>query len=82
MENLIELSDKELCCVRVGLSKVPLIGRAREVMAFSSKIDSELEKRGIITLNVDVPHGKQFHSHKEYKKNDELIFTTEHGKPF
>lgn len=82
MENLIELTDKELCCVRVGLSKVPLMGRTTEVMGLMSKIDSELEKRGIITLNVDVPHGKQFRSHKEYKKNDELIFTTEHGKPF
>lgn len=82
MENLIELSDKELCCVRVGLSKVPLIGRAKEVMGLSSKIDSELEKRGITTLKVDVPHGKEFRSHNEYKKNDELIFTTEHGKPF
>lgn len=82
MENLIELSDKELCCVRVGLSKVPLIGRAKGVMDLSSKIDSELKKRGIVTLEVDVPHGKQFRSHNEYKKNDELIFTTEHGKPF
>jgi hypothetical protein len=82
MENLIELSDKELCCVRVGLSKVPLMGRAREVMDIISKMDSELGKRGITTLKVDVPHGKEFRSHKEFKKNDELIFTTEHGKPF
>jgi len=82
MENLIELLDKELCCVRTGLSKVPMIGRARQVMDLIAKIDSELEKRGIITLNVDVPKGKQFHSHKEFKKNDELVYTTEHGKPF
>ena len=82
MEDLIELSDKELCCVRVGLSKVPLMGRAREVMGLIAKIDSELEKRGSVTLNVDVPKGKQFRSHNEYIKNYELIFTTEHGKSF
>ena len=82
MENLIELSDKELCCVRTGLSKVPMAGRAGEVITLIAKIDSELENRGIITLNVDVPKGKQFRTHKEFKKNDELIFTTEHGKPF
>ena len=82
MENLVELSDKELCCVRVGLSKIPLMGKVREVMMFSSKIDSELKKRGITTLKVELPHGKQFRSHNEYKKNEELIFTTEHGKPF
>jgi hypothetical protein len=82
MENLIELSDKELCCVRVGLSKIPLVGRVLEVMHLAGKLDSELEKRGITTLKIEVPNGKEFRSHKEYKKNGELLFTTEHGKPF
>jgi hypothetical protein len=41
-----------------------------------------LEKRGIVMSKIEVPHGKEFRSHKEYKKNDELVFTTEHGKPF
>jgi hypothetical protein len=82
MENLVELSDKELCCIRVGLSKIPLVGRVREVMRLVGKLESELEKRGITKSTIEVPHGKEFRSHKEYKKNDELIFTTEHGKPF
>jgi hypothetical protein len=82
MENLIELSDKELCCVRTGLSKIPLVGRVNEVMRLIGKLEHELEKRGIVKTTVDVPHGKEFRSHREFKKNNELIFTTEHGKPF
>ena len=82
MENLIELSDKELCCIRVGLSKLPLMGKVLGVMRLIGKLESELEKRGIVMSKIEVPHGKEFCSHKEYKKNDELVFTTEHGKPF
>jgi hypothetical protein len=82
MENLVELSDKELCYVRVGLSTLPLMGKVLEVMRLIGKLESELERREIVMSKIEVPHGKNFRSHKEFKKNDELVFTTEHGKPF